>query len=173
MKPARLVWLAATYHLPSTYSCRVPMSSMSSAQALPTPGPATVRLALLKSALELFGVASTRDVLFSVLSTMVIQIRPPERVALAYQVQHAFKASPSVGLRAAHMSDTVIYREVAHATGVMTVYIAVPEPLCDVCRRMLGVVGVLGTVQLPHLLYANHGGWSGSHRVHPAFTDNG
>jgi hypothetical protein len=48
MEASSLTWLAADYQLPATYSCRVPMSSITSALALPAPGPATVRLALLR-----------------------------------------------------------------------------------------------------------------------------
>src|SRR5260221_14674265 len=52
-------WLAAAYHFPATYSCRVPMSSMNSALAMPAPGPATVRLPLIRKGVELVGVKTT------------------------------------------------------------------------------------------------------------------
>jgi hypothetical protein len=47
------LWLAADYHLPATYSCRLPMSSATSAPTSPGPGPATVRLALIRTSIEL------------------------------------------------------------------------------------------------------------------------
>ena len=49
------VWIAADYHFPSTYSCLIPMSSMNSASVMPAPGPATIRLALLRTGIERFG----------------------------------------------------------------------------------------------------------------------
>lgn len=60
------VWIAADYHFPSTYSCRIPMSSVSTALAMSTPGPATVRLALIRTGIKLFGLEMTRDELFPV-----------------------------------------------------------------------------------------------------------
>jgi hypothetical protein len=49
------IWLEASYKFPCTYSIRRPGSSMTSAMALPAPGPGTVRLALTRTALELYG----------------------------------------------------------------------------------------------------------------------
>jgi len=48
------VWIAADYHFPSTYSCRIPMSSANCASVMPAQGPATVRLALIRVGIELF-----------------------------------------------------------------------------------------------------------------------
>jgi hypothetical protein len=77
MSLAHLTWLAAEYHLPSLYSCRVPMSSMNSALALPAPGPATVRLALIRTGIEVFGLEYVRDELFPQIRAMGIRIHPP------------------------------------------------------------------------------------------------
>ncbi len=77
------IWLAADYHLPGTYSCRIPMSSTTYAPTLPTPGPATVRLALLRCSIELFGRTMTREVIFPTLRDMGVRIRPPEAVAMS------------------------------------------------------------------------------------------
>jgi len=74
-------WIAADYHFPSTYSCRIPMSSISTALAMPTPGPATVRLALIRTGIKLFGLEMTREELFPVIRDMTVRVRPPERVA--------------------------------------------------------------------------------------------
>ena len=52
MSLPHLTWLAAEYHLPSLYSCRVPMSSMNSAPALPdcyTANPEFTTFALMKT----------------------------------------------------------------------------------------------------------------------------
>jgi hypothetical protein len=86
-----LVWLAANYHLPGTYSCRVPMNSAESAQALPGPGPATVRLALVRAGIEVAGLAHTRDILFPIIAAVLIEVRPPERVALSVQTLEGYK----------------------------------------------------------------------------------
>jgi CRISPR-associated Cas5-like protein len=85
------IWLAADYHFPATYSCRIPMSSTTHAPTLPTPGPATVRLALLRRGIEVFGLALTREELFPVLRDMAVRIRPPEAVAISPQLLKASK----------------------------------------------------------------------------------
>lgn len=119
-----LCWLAAEYHLPATYSCRLPLSSPNSALVSPAPGPATVRLALLRVGLELFGSDVVRDSLFPWIRAASVLIRPPERVALSGQVLRAYKVDEDKG----HVSinESVIYREVAHAEGTMTVYLELP-----------------------------------------------
>src|SRR2546423_2086870 len=91
MNLAHHTWLAAEYHLPSLYSCKVPMSSMNSALVLPAPGPATVRLALIRTSIELFGLECVRDELFPQIRAMGTRIRPPEWVAMTAQVLHAYK----------------------------------------------------------------------------------
>jgi hypothetical protein len=68
------LWLAAEYHFPSTYSCRIPMSSMSSASAMPAPGPATVRLALIRTGIEYIGIEAMRDTFFPDLCSVPIRI---------------------------------------------------------------------------------------------------
>ncbi len=66
MNATALSWLAAEYHLPATYSCRLLFSSSNSALVSPAPGPATVRLALIRTGLEIFGRDVVRDSLFPV-----------------------------------------------------------------------------------------------------------
>jgi len=86
-----MIWLAADYHLPLTYSYRMPMSSMNHAPTLPTPGPATVRLALIRCSVELFGREVTREEVFPILREMQVRIRPPEAVAISPHLLKALK----------------------------------------------------------------------------------
>src|SRR5262249_36911405 len=124
MSTTQSSWLAAEYHFPATYSCRLPCSSMSSALVSPAPGPVTVRLALLRVGLEFFSREVVRDTLFPWIRAASIFVRPPERVALSEQVLRAYKADEDEG----HVSfgESVIYREMAHAEGTMTVYLELP-----------------------------------------------
>lgn len=138
------VWLAADYHFPATYSCRVPMSSMCSALALPAPGPATVRLALIRTGIELFGVECTRDKAFPIIRLAEICIKPPEKVAMSIQLTRAYKASTHRMQVSTCLDESPIYREVAHATGLMTVYIHVPTSHKDMCSEMLKAIGYWG-----------------------------
>ncbi len=123
--PVSQVWIAADYHFPSTYSCRIPMSSMNSATAMPAPGPATVRLALLRTGIELFGLDVVRDELFPILRSAVVRIRPPERVAISQQRIRGYKWSEDRQKRET-IQESIIVREMAHARGPMTVFLQVP-----------------------------------------------
>ena len=136
------LWLAAEYHLPSTYSCRLPMSSANSAPISPAPGPATVRLALLRTGIEMFGIEETRRLLFPSICTMPLQIRPPERVAISPHTMWAYKMeAESWGTR---ITEAPIVREMAQAEGPLTIYLVVPEPERTIWKEVLGAVGYWG-----------------------------
>ena len=137
-------WLAADYHFPTAYSCRVPMSSMSSSRAMPAPGPATVRLALVRTGIELFGLEHTRDELFPVLRSAEIRIRPPERVAFSMQIVRAYKGNSYRALAQGNWEESIVCREVAHASGPMTVYLRVPTHHVRDCRLALKSVAYWG-----------------------------
>src|SRR5260370_33579568 len=96
MSEAPLGWLAADYHLPATYSCRLPLSSANSALISPAPGPATARLALILASLELFGRDVLRDYLFHWIRAARGLFRPPERVEVARQGRRAVSPAASI-----------------------------------------------------------------------------
>lgn len=142
MSDKRLVWLAAHYHFPATYSCRIPLSSTSSAQASPGPGPATVRLALIKVGCELFGSTYVQQMLFPILRAAPVRIRPPERVALSQHVQRIYKGRSNK--QTVQLVDSLGYREVAHAQGLLTVYLQIPLETANVFRECLMTIGYWG-----------------------------
>src|SRR5260221_771755 len=125
MSEATLGWLAADYHLRATNSARLPLSSANSVLISPAPGPATVRLALIRASLELFGRDVVRDSLFPWIRAARVLIRPPERVAISGQVLRAYKADEDKGRVAS--GESVIYRGRAHAEGVMTGDLQIPH----------------------------------------------
>ena len=140
MELSPLTWLSASYHLPATYSCRVPMSSFTSALALPAPGPATVRLALIRTGIEVFGIEYVQSVLFPHICAMPLHIRPPERVALTPHVLRAYKGEE----KTQETSEAPISREVAHAEGQMTIYLQVPMSSRDPFSQVLSMIGYWG-----------------------------
>lgn len=142
MREKQTVWLAAHYHFPATYSCRIPLSSMSSAQASPGPGPATVRLALIKASCELFGSQYVQHVLFPVLRAVPVRVRPPERVAFTQQMQRIYKGRSSG--KTTQLVDSLGFREVAQAQGPLTVYVHVPFETTNDFRESLQVIGYWG-----------------------------
>lgn len=134
-----LTWLRADYHLPATYSCRVPMSSITSALALPAPGPATVRLAMIRTGLEIFSSDYMESDLFPHIRAMPLHIRPPERVALSSQVLRAYKAEDDT-----RVSEAPIVREMAHANGLLSIYLSIPSRLQEPFRSILSMIGYWG-----------------------------
>ena len=137
------VWMAADYHFPSTYSCRIPMSSANCASVMPAPGPATVRLALLRVGIELFGLKMVREELFPLLRAATVRISPPERVAISQQQIRGYKWSEARYKREA-IGASLIVREMAHARGPMTVFLQVPQDAGHRMHRLLQAVPYWG-----------------------------
>lgn len=137
------VWLFAQYHLPSAYVCRMPISSPVAARALPTPGPATIRLALLRNAIELFGIPVTRGVLFPAIREMPIRIRPPARVAISRQQLKLYKGSTIQGRT--QILEGIGYREVATAGGSLDVYLQVGREVAQPIEQTVYAVGAWGS----------------------------
>lgn len=137
------VWIAADYHFPSTYSCRIPMSSANCASVMPAPGPATVRLALIRVGIELFGVESVRKELFPILRSAAVRIRPPERVAISQQQIRGYKWSEARHKREP-IQESIIVREMAHARGPMTVFLQIPQDAGHRMHRLLQAVPYWG-----------------------------
>jgi hypothetical protein len=142
MDIAHHTWLAAEYHLPSLYSCKVPMSSMNSTLALPAPGPATVRLALIRAGIEVFGLDCMRDELFPQIRAMEIRIRPPELVSMSVQTLHSYKVDEQA--LGTQITTAPISRECAHASGPLTVYIEVPSKEVPRWAGILRAIGYWG-----------------------------
>jgi hypothetical protein len=140
METSPLTWLAADYHLPAIYSCRVPMSSQNCALVSPSPGPATVRLALIRTGIEVFGLSYVEQVLFPHICAIPVQIRPPERVAISPQVLRAYKVDDTTET----LIEAPVSREMAHAQGPVTIYLLVPLSLREPFSQVLSMVGYWG-----------------------------
>lgn len=132
-------WLAASYEMASIFTCRMPMSSPHSGLALPTPGPSTVRMAIIRSGIELYGAAFVKETLFDVIVSAPILIQPPRKIAISSHITHAYKSEP-LGL----LSKTVAYRGFAHAEGPMTIYMNVPKKLEEAFTKIFLGIGYWG-----------------------------
>ncbi len=137
-------WLAADYHFPSTYSCRIPMSSASHATVTPAPGPGTVRLALIRTAIELFGLEFVREELFPSICSLRVLIKPPERVAITPHRIRALKWEAGGKGERDRIQESVVVREIAHAQGPMTLYLEVPSQEESQYRQILQAIGYWG-----------------------------
>lgn len=122
----------------------MPLSSMSSVQATPGPGPATIRLALIRAGCEIYGMSYVREKLFPVIRAAAVRVRPPERVAFSQQVMRVYKARTDPVLTAESLVESLQCREVAQAQGMLTVYIQVPEDCVGTFRELLSSIGYWG-----------------------------
>lgn len=138
------IWLAAEYHFPSTYSCRVPMSSEAHARVMPAPGPATVRLACIRTAIELFGIDRTREEIFPSLRQIDIRIRPPEQVAITQHRLRGYKRRVEPKKRREVIQESVLLREMAHAYGPMIIYVGIPSQEELIYTALLKTIGYWG-----------------------------
>lgn len=138
------LWLAADYHFPSTYSIKTPMSSMNSALALPAPGPATVRLALVRTGIELFGIPLMREEVFPWLRSAAIRIQPPEKVAISEQLIRGYKWARDPLQKRMIIQEALMLREMAHAAGYLTVFMQIDQQEEQRCRTLLQGVGYWG-----------------------------
>lgn len=131
-------WLAATYHFPGLYSIRTPMSSQVSAQALPAPGPATVRLALIRTGIEVFGIEYTQSTLFPIIRSMLVRITPPDAIAITNQHLRAYKGCKN------ELTESITYREFAHSDGYLVISIRVPRFRVNEFSELLRDIGYWG-----------------------------
>jgi hypothetical protein len=136
------IWLTAEYTFASLFSYRIPMSSSVAAQALPTPGPATVRLALVRTGFELFGEDITRNDIFPTIRAMAVRIQPPERVALTWQTLCAYKATKKQD--EVKLTKAPIQREMVHTAGVVRIALTIPSVQERLFRELLEGIGYWG-----------------------------
>jgi hypothetical protein len=136
------IWLTAEYTFASLFSYRIPMSSSVAARALPTPGPATVRLALVRTGCELFGEEITRDVIFPTIRAMAVRIQPPEQVAFSWQTIRGHKATSKRD--AVILNEAPTEREMAHTAGVVRIALTIPPAQESLFRELLAGIGYWG-----------------------------
>lgn len=137
----RRVWLSAEYALPVLYSCRAPGSGINTALALPAPGPATVRLALIKVGIELFGLEFTQERLFPEIRDARVAIRPPERIAISFHNIHIYKPASKSGQPP---DETIAIREFAQTSGTLTIYMRVNMQAAELMTQILSGIGYWG-----------------------------
>jgi hypothetical protein len=138
------LWIAADYHIPLTYSIRMAMTTGASASALPAPGPATVRLALSRVAIELYGLDQTRDILFPIFRSMEVRIKPPEEVAVSDQGLRLYKLTGGNKSKPFRITESFGSREYCHTEHTLTIYVKIPELYESVFRNLFSAIGYWG-----------------------------
>jgi len=77
-----MVWLKSEYVFASMFSYRVPNYSPSFALTSPVPGPSTIKLAIISTAIERKGI-SYGEKLFNIIRDSKVLIEPPDKIALS------------------------------------------------------------------------------------------
>ncbi len=133
------VWLKACYHMAAPYSIRMAPSSPFAGRCLPTPGPATVQLAMIRTGIELYGLDGTRRQLFPSIVASRPLMQPPLRVGIGDQLSTILKAKDDGGLESG-----VGYRETCHADGQIQVFVRVPLRQSGMFKEVLNGIGYWG-----------------------------
>jgi hypothetical protein len=82
--------------------------------------------------------------LFPIIRSASVQIQPPEKVAISLHRLRAHKWTTGKAGKQDLFQESVILREMAHATEPLTVYIEVPPGEEERFRRLLQAVGYWG-----------------------------
>lgn len=138
-----LVWLAADFAFPVTYSIRAPGSSLSSAMALPAPGPGTVRLTLIRAGFEISEELYISKTIFPILANSEIMISCPRQIGVSRQVLKIYKYSKQRD----KLVESISYREYCHTDGIMTVYIKTPNSFISTLTKLFKLIGCWGKVE--------------------------
>jgi hypothetical protein len=135
-------WIRATYNFPFTFSIRMPLSSMANSIALPAPGPATIRLALIKKGIEHYGVEFTKQVIFPIAIHTNILIKPPPEIAISSQLLHIFKHSEYNGIIG--LVPSIGIREIAHTFTTLEIFLNLAEEEEQIISHLLKSIGYWG-----------------------------
>lgn len=144
MSNSKQLWLAADYHFPALYCCRVPITSPTGGLALPAPGPATVRLALIRAGIRLFGIEHTREKLFPVILNARVLIRPPARIAISNQCMRAYKVTAGKNGKPENWVESLVYQEKAHTQGLLTIFFELPAEYKADFEKIFHFIGYWG-----------------------------
>lgn len=138
-----MIWLKAEYSFAGLYSCRMPGSGMTPVPTMPAPGPATVRLALVRVAIELFGVNYTRDIVFPVIRAAEVAISPPQPIAISTHKHQIYKPRDSQS-GPARLDETLGLRDQAHSAGTLRIYLRVAGDRQSIVAPTLQSIGYWG-----------------------------
>ena len=106
LKGDKMTWLKAEYKFGSLFSYRMPDFSSQYALSSPLPGPSTIKLAIVATAIETTGNVSYGEKVFNVVKNAQIKIAKPKRIAVSNclikrlkKEKNAVKVQPTFGIR--------------------------------------------------------------------------
>jgi len=115
------------------------MGSPYSAQTLPVPGPSTIRLSLIKTSIELYGMEQTENIVFPFVKDASIKIRPPREIGITSHMLKMLKPAKKQAMR-----ETIGYREFAHTKDIMTIYFQIQNNTRNMFAELFDSIGYWG-----------------------------
>jgi len=116
-------WLKANYEFGSLFSCRMPDFSSQYALSSPLPGPLTIKLAIVATAIEITGKISYGERVFNVVKNAEIRIAKPKTIAISNcLIKRLKKEKGKVKLQ-----PTFGIRGYVHFQGPLEIFIGIKE----------------------------------------------
>jgi hypothetical protein len=140
-----MIWLRADYEFPSTFSYRMPDVSAQFAIGSPIPSPATVKLALVDTAIRWSGNVSEGRRIFDLVKSLKVCVVPPPRVVRFRAFIKRLKPPHSSAGPGAPTVESTGVRDYFLLDGPLSVYMKVPQAHADETRRLLLRIRRFGT----------------------------
>ncbi len=140
-----MIWLRADYEFPSTFSYRMPDVSAQFAIGSPIPSPATVKLALVDTAIRWSGNVSEGRRIFDLVKTLKVCVVPPRRMVRFRAFIKRLKPPHSSAGPGAPTVESTGVRDYFLLDGPLSVYMKVPQAHADEIRKLLLRIRRFGT----------------------------
>lgn len=140
-----MVWLQADYEFPSTFSYRMPDASAQFAIGSPVPSPATVKLALVDTAIRWSGNVNEGRRIFDIVKTLRVCVIPPRQVVRFRAFVKRLKPPHSSQGPGKSTVESTGVRDYFLLEEPLSVYIEVPEPDAKEIAHLLSKIRRFGT----------------------------
>lgn len=140
-----MVWLRADYEFPSTFSYRMPDVSAQFAIGSPIPASATVKLALVDTAIRWSGNVNEGRRIFDIVKTLRVCVIPPRRVVRFRAFVKRLKPPHSTQGPGASTVESTGVRDYFLLEEPLSVFIEVPAPYAPEIEQLLRRIRRFGT----------------------------
>jgi CRISPR-associated Cas5-like protein len=137
-----MTWLRADYEFASLFSYRIPDFSSQYALTSLLPGPSTIKLAIVSTAIRHSGDVSFGEKIFEIVRNSEIAIVPPKRIAVSnVLIRRLKKKRQKIG----EFERTFGIRGYAHFPESLGIYIEVPDETKAEIKSLLSRIRQLGS----------------------------
>jgi CRISPR-associated protein Cas5 subtype I-A len=136
-----MVWIKATYEFGSLFSYRIPDFSSQYALSSILPGPSTIKLAIVSTAIEVTGNVEYGKEIFEIVKNISIKIKLPKKIAITnVLIKRLKKKKEKHGLE-----TTFGIRGYVHYPENFSIYIDAPQKKVNEFERILKNIRRFGT----------------------------